>query len=230
MAVTTSYGPKAFTWSYSRLKNFEACPKKHYEVDIVKRAKEAESDQLMWGNQVHDALAKRCEKGVQLPKGMTPYEVWAQRVLTPEGNIFVENSMALTRDFAPCGYFDPGVWMRAKVDFIKITGRVALIVDWKTGKVKDDSVQLALSAACVFAKFPEVQAVRSEYVWLQENCTTHEVFKPTDMPTLWKNLWPRIQALEHAHNTTTYMAKPGGLCRNWCPVSTCPNHPANLSQ
>jgi hypothetical protein len=227
-AVTTRHGPKPFTWSYSRLKNFEACPKKHYEVDITKKAKEEESDQLMWGSQVHKAMDLRCgDKRTPLPKAMELYEPWAQKIVTPGSNYFVENSMALTKDFAPCGYFDPGVWFRAKVDLIKITGRVALIVDWKTGKIKDDSVQLALSAACVFAKFPELKAVRSEYVWLQENATTSQTFKPADMPSMWRSIWPRIEALEHAHNTTTYMAKPGGLCRSWCPVRSCPHNGAN---
>lgn len=224
MAVTTRHGPKVFTWSYSRLKSFEACPKKHYEVDLMKSVKEEDSEQLMWGNQVHDALAKRCAEGTPLPKAMARYEPWAVKVLTPEGSIFVENNMALTDEFAPCGYFDPNVWFRAKVDFIKIIGSVALIVDYKTGKIKEDSVQLALSAACVFAKYPEIKAVRSEYIWLQENATTSEVLKPSDMPSMWKNLWPRIEALKHAHNTTTYMAKPGGLCRSWCPVRSCPHN------
>lgn len=228
MAVITRYGVKPFTWSYSRLKNFEACPAKHYAVDIAKSIKEEDSEQLLWGNIVHDALAARCsDKRVPLPDNVMMYEPWAQRIVTPEGNYFVENSMGLTKDFAACGFFDARVWLRAKVDLIKIVGPVALIVDWKTGKIKDDSVQLALSAACVFAKFPEVKAARSEYVWLQENCTTHEIFKPSDMPGMWKGLWPRIQALEHAHNTTTYQAKPGGLCRNWCPVRSCPHNGAN---
>lgn len=223
-ALTRSFGPKAFTWSYSRLKNFEACPKKHYEVDIIKRAKEEEGEQLMWGNQVHDAMAKRCgEKRVPLPKAMERYEPWAARLVTSEGIIHVENKMALTRDFEACSFFDPNVWFRAVGDVIKINGTVGLIIDWKTGKIVEDSVQLALSAACVFAKFPELKKVRSRFVWLKDNATTDEDFTPGDMPNMWKALWPRIEALEHAHNTTTYMAKPGGLCRNWCPVSSCPH-------
>lgn len=224
VAVTTRHGPKAFAWSYSRLKNFEACPAKHYAVDLTKKFKEEESDQLLWGNIVHAALAKRCGQGIRLPKSMEMYEPFVQRVLTPQGNILVENDMALTKDFAACGYFDPPVWFRAKVDLIKIVGPVALIVDWKTGKVLEDSSQLALSAACVFAKFPEIKAVRSEYVWLKENATTHETFRPKDMPAMWRELWPRIQALEHAHNTTTYQAKQSGLCKNYCPVRSCPHN------
>jgi hypothetical protein len=224
-AVTRVLGPKAFTWSYSRLKNFEACPKKHYEVDILKRAKEEESEQLGWGNRVHDALAKRCgDKRVALPPAMTRYEPWCERLVTSPGIILVEQQLALTKEFAPCGYFDANVWFRAKGDVIKINGPVALIVDWKTGKIIEDSVQLALSAACVFAKFPEIKKIRSRFAWLKDNAETDKDFTPEDMPGFWRSIWPRVEALEHAHNTTTYMAKPGGLCRNWCPVASCPHH------
>jgi hypothetical protein len=224
-AVTTQLGPKPFTWSYSRLKNFEACAKKHYEVDIRKSIKEESSEQLLWGNQVHDGFDKRLgAKHILFPKSMERYEPWALKVLTGPGQVLVENKMALTKEFASCGYFDPGVWFRAKGDAIKVHKRVARIWDWKTGKIVEDSCQLALSAACVFAMFPEVEKVRSTFAWLAQNAETNEDFTRADMAPMWRGLWPRIQALEHAHNTTTYPAMPGGLCRSWCPVTSCPHH------
>jgi hypothetical protein len=227
MAIVTRRmgGPKPFTWSYSRLKNFEACPKKHFHVDIAKDIKEPDSEQLKWGNLVHDALAKRCgEKRTPLPTGMEKYEHWADKLVTSQGIIHVENKLALAKDFSACGFFDDNVWFRAVGDVIKINGSVALIIDWKTGKIVEDSVQLALSAACVFAKFPELKKIRSRFVWLKEQATSDQDFTPEDMPGLWKSLWPRIEQLEHAHNTTTYPAVQGGLCRNWCPVKSCPHN------
>ena len=48
MAVTTTFDGKAvvkpFSWSYSRLKNYEACPKKHYHLDIKKDLPPEESE------------------------------------------------------------------------------------------------------------------------------------------------------------------------------------------
>jgi hypothetical protein len=224
-AVTRQFGRKPFTWTYSKLKNFEACPKKHYEVDITKSAKEEESEQLFEGNVVHKILADACsDKRVPLPKGREYLAPWVERVVTSPGIIHVENKLALTREFAPCGFFDGGVWMRSIADVIKINGSVGLTIDWKTGKIVEDSVQLALVAACIFAKYPELKKLRSRFVWLKENAVTDEDFTPDDMPGMWKSIWHRIEALEHAHNTTTYMAKPGGLCRNWCPVKSCPHN------
>jgi hypothetical protein len=216
---------KPFSWSYSRLKNYRACPKRHYSIDIAKEFKEPEGEQLIWGNLVHDALAKRCgPKREPLPSGMAVYEPWAEKVLVGGGEIEVEQNLALTEEFAACGYFDSNTWFRAKGDFIKRQGPVALIVDWKTGKIIEDSEQLALTAACVFAKHPEVQAVRSSFVWLKEDAETSETFYRSDMPNLWRHLWPEIEQLKQAALHTNYPAKPGDLCRSWCAVTSCPHN------
>ena len=215
---------KPFAWSYSKLKNFESCPKRHYHVDIIKDVKEEESEQLLWGNQVHKALAKRVSLGQSLPPGMEKWNKWCERILTSPGNILVEQQLAITKEFAACEWFGREAWYRGIADVLKINGPVALAIDWKTGKILEDAVQLALMAACIFAHHPEVQKIRTEFVWLKEDVSTREDFERAAMATMWRNLWQRIEQLEHAHNTTSYPAKPGYLCRRWCPVASCPHH------
>jgi hypothetical protein len=223
-AVTIRNKPKPFAWSYSRLKNFESCPKRHWHCDIAKDVKEEESEQLLYGNALHDALAKRIGKDVPLPHPFKDLEPWAERILTGQGKVLVEQKLAITKDFGPCDFFDKAAWFRGVGDVIKIIGPVALILDWKTGKIVEDSQQLALMAACVFAHHPEVMQVRSEFIWLKEDATTRADFKKEDMAGMWAGLWPRIEALETAHKTTTYPAKPGFLCKRWCPVRQCPHN------
>lgn len=215
---------KPFAWSYSKLKNYEACPKRHYHVDLIKDCKEEDSEQLLWGNQVHKALAKRLSVGSPLPPGMEQYGKWCERILATEGTILVEQQLAITRDFAPCEWFGKAAWYRGVADVLKITGPVALAVDWKTGKILEDAVQLALMAACVFAHHPAVHKIRTEFVWLKDGCSSREDFDRESMATMWRNIWQRVEQLEHAHKTTSYPAKPGYLCRKWCPVSSCPHH------
>ena len=223
-AVTTRRSPKSFSWSYSKLKNFESCPKRHYHVDVVKDYKEEEGESLLFGNELHKAMAARLQKGTPLPKGFAVYEPWAERMLTPGGNLLVEQKFAIDANFGPVEFFDKNAWFRGVADVLRIKGSVGLAVDWKTGKIIEDSQQLALMAACVFAHFPEVHALRTEFVWLKDDAQTRADFRRTDMPKMWAGLWPRISALEQAHNTTTYPAKPGFLCRRYCPVTGCPHH------
>lgn len=223
MTTRFTNGPKPFTWSYSRLKNFESCPKRHWHIDIAKDVQEEESDELHWGNFLHDALAKRLTKGVALPDTAKQYQTWVDRVLTGPGNIVAEQKLAITADFGATGYFAKDVWFRSVADVIKLNGRVALLGDWKTGKIIEDSQQLALGAACVFAHYPEVLAVRSEFFWLKEDAQTSQTFRRAEMPDMWAAILPRVKALQHAHETTSYPARPGRLCKRWCPVRQCPH-------
>jgi hypothetical protein len=226
---------KPFAWSYSRLKNFETCPKRYWHIDVQKDFKEEEGESLIWGNMVHKALAKRIAEGAPLPKGMEGYEKWCARVIgepTANTRMLVEQQLAINADFGPTAWFPSDAtkagtgapWYRGIGDVIKIVGPVALIIDWKTGKILEDSQQLALMAACVFAHYPEVQKVRAEFIWLKEDANTRGNFDRNEMAQMWKNLWPRIEALKNAHDTTSYPPKQGGLCRRYCPVTSCPHH------
>jgi hypothetical protein len=145
-------------------------------------------------------------------------------VLHGGGKILVEQKLAINKEFGPESWFSDKAWYRGIGDVIKIVGPVALIVDYKTGKILEDGVQLALMAACTFAHHPEVKKVRSEFIWLKEDATTRADFTREGMADIWRNVWPRVEALEHAHNTMTYPAKPGPLCKRWCPVNVCPHH------
>jgi len=237
--ITTSFDggpvvpkPKPFAWSYSRLKNFEVCPSRYHHVDVLKDFKEDEGEALQWGNAVHKALADRISKGTPLPKGMGHYEKWAAQVGAPPGKILVEQQLAIDKDFGPTKWFASDAkrsgqeepWYRGIGDVVKIADSVALVVDWKTGKILDDSQQLALMAACIFAHFPSVIKVRSEFIWLKEDARTRGDFHRNEMAAMWKSIWPRIEALKHAHDTNVFPVKPGYLCKRWCPVTSCPHN------
>lgn len=229
--ITTRRGPKPFAWSYSKLKNHESCPKRHYHIDIAKDVREEESEQLQWGNEAHKLLANRLSKNTPLPAGLLKYESWCERITGPIGaklppgvKLLVEQKLAITEKFGPCSFFDDGAWYRCIGDAIKIAGDVAFGGDWKTGKIVEDSVQLALMAQCIFAHYPEVQKVRTEFIWLKHDASSRADFSRADMPELWRSLWPRVEALKHAHDTMTYPAKKGRLCEKWCPVQVCPHH------
>lgn len=227
-AVTTTFAGgklvKPFAWSYSKLKNYETCPKRHWHIDVQRDVQEEESEQLVWGNYLHKAMAKAIKEQIALPPDLAKYNKWVKRILSTPGDVYVEQKLAIDKSFGKCSWFGSDAWYRAIGDVIKINGIVALVGDWKTGKILEDSVQLALAAACVFAYYPEVMAVRSEFFWLKHDASTRETFKREDMPEFWRGIWPRIETLKQAHETNEYPAKPGGLCKRWCPVRKCPHY------
>ena len=215
---------KPFAWSFSRLRNYETCPRRHLEVDILKNFKEEGSEALMWGEQVHKAAELCIGKNEPLPVGMPILQSWIDKIKSvPYDKVYVEQKLAITRDFTACGYYDKPCWFRTKADVLGITGPVALAIDWKTGKLVEESQQLALMAAAAFANFPKLQKIRTEFIWLKEgkDVSTREDFSRKDIVHIWRNIWPRIETLEQAYNTNTYPPKPGALCRKWCPVKSC---------
>lgn len=225
--VTTYANPQAkpFAWGYSKLKNYETCPKRHFHYDISKDVREPESDQLKDGNFVHDVLAKRLgEKKIPLPPQVSELEKWALRVEATPGQILVEQKYAILRDFSQCAWFDKKAWCRMIGDVVKLMGPVGLVIDWKTGKIVEDSVQLMLMAQGMFSAYPTLRMVRSEFVWLKEDATTRQDFKREEMAGHWAGLLPRVAILEQANQTMTYPAKPGYLCKRWCAVTACPHH------
>lgn len=215
---------KPFTWSYSRLKNFEICALRHLKTDIEKETKEEESEQLAWGNFIHNAAKVHFANDQPLPKEAEVLKPWSDKVKSTPGTILAERNYAFTEQFAPCGYFDKGVWFRCKIDLLKLQNRVALAIDWKTGKILEDSVQLALSAAAVFYHHPEIVAVRTEFIWLGHEASSSETFTRADLPALWQGLLPRVDRLKQAWESGLYPPTPNNYCARFCQVTSCQHH------
>lgn len=214
---------KDWSWSYSKKKNYDTCPKRHYEVDILRNYTE-ESEALTTGNEVHKALANACEGKAPLPDPYAYMQKWVDVVRNAPGVLKVEEKYAITRQFQKTAYFAPNVWYRGICDTLKINGDSATALDWKTGKIKHDSIQLMLMATCIFVHYPEVKTVKTRFVWLQDDCTTPEVWQKNTIAREWTRLIPEVTAMEQASKTLTYPPKPGKLCRSWCPVTACPFH------
>ena len=218
--------PKSFSWSYSKLKNFETCPKRHNEVDLLKNFTD-ESDALTQGNQTHKILADACRTG-ELPPEYQDYQRWVDEMRNGPGELLIEQKWAIKEDFSPCEFFSPRAWYRGIGDVVRVDGPVALLRDWKTGKVLTDSVQLMLMSACVFAFHPKVRRVRAEFVWLKEDCCTGETFDRSTIQNEWIGVLQRVKALKYAYDKQDYQPTPNKLCAKWCPVKTCEYHGKRL--
>lgn len=216
---------KAFSWSYSKLKNYRTCPRRYYDIDVTKKyAEDFTGEHLAWGKQVHTAFEQRIRDGKAFPEGMKEFEDAAKRLLAVPGVKLVEQQLAIAEDLSPRGWFDKDVWFRSIADYLAINGPVALAIDYKTGKIIEDSEQLALMAECVFSHYPEVQAVRTEFWWLKDDAATKENFYRSQRHNTWARVLPEVTTLKQAHDTLTFPPKPSGLCRKFCIATGCPHH------
>ena len=189
---------KPFTWTFSKLKNYENCPFRYLKCDVQKLFQE-DTANLDWGNKVHDAFKVALVNGSRLPEEMDIWQKWVDSVRALPGELLVEQKYGITKDFKPCEYFAPKVWMRNNVDAIKIHNRKAAMFDWKTGKVKHESIQLMLGAACVFTFHPEVDEISTSFVWLPDDELTTDRYTRADINNAWPAVLERVAELEASH-------------------------------
>lgn len=220
--------PKVWSWSYSKLKNYRTCPRRYHDIDVAKLYQEEEKgpdSPLAIGNRIHKCLEDRIGKGTPLPADLAHLEDAMAKLARLPGKTLVEQQLAIREDLEPCDWFNPKTWYRAKADLVNISenGLVALAIDYKTGKIVEDSVQLALMAECIFSHYPSVQAVRTEFWWLAEDVPSREDFKRTKRHETWAHVLPMVKELKGAHDTNTWPTKTSGLCKRHCIVSGCPH-------
>jgi PD-(D/E)XK nuclease superfamily len=218
---------RQFAGSFSRLKNYEDCPRRYHEVDILKRWPEKKSTMLEEGDAIHAAMAHALKTNTPLPPTWQEHQKWVDKVRCIEGDLLVEKQLAITRDFQPTAWFSKQAWWRAIVDAAVLDTEhpMACLVDWKWGKSENASpIQLVLSSLVMFAHFPQLQVVHSAFVWLQEDDKTEQTLWRQDAQDQWDLLMPRIQLLEEATLANNFPPKPNRFCKRYCRVATCEYH------
>lgn len=226
---------KILPWSWSSLEAYETCPRAFYEIRILKNYKEDQNkDYLLWGNAVHEAMEYRIRDLVPLPENMKQWEPIAKSLDKNPGTKLVEQETAITIDGQPTGYWDADCWNRGKDDLLVISesGTAAVNIDWKTGKIKRDTMQLALSSLRVFAKYPKIEKIHASFSWLAHNKWTHAVYVRDQVPQLLETFKDKTADLLWSEKNDAWPAKPSGLCKKsrkpgssygGCIVASCPH-------
>lgn len=215
---------KQFSWSWSRLEGFETCPKRYYHYNVKKDVVEEESENIRYGNMVHKSLEYRIKRGLDLPLDLRHLEKWIAPIAEAPGKKLTEQKLAINENFELTGWFDGDAWCRVVIDLAIVGDQTAIVIDWKTGKQKNDEGQLDLCAAVMFTALPEIQTIIASYGWTRTKKFTRSVLQREEIPKVWNRLLPRVERLRVAHATTDFPPNPGGLCRNYCQVTSCPHH------
>lgn len=208
-------------WSHTALDDFVNCPRAFHAKRVIKTIKEEKTEAMIWGEWVHKQFENRQAHNTPLPPELAEHEEYMLRLENMSGEAFTERKIALNRKAEPCGFFDKDVWYRGVIDYTKITGNTALVVDYKTGKMHSKYQQLKSFALSTFAMFPEVFRVDVRYYWTQTKQATGEQYTRVMIPQLWQVFTPDLKQYVEAFKTDTWQPRPSGLCRGWCPVTDC---------
>jgi CRISPR/Cas system-associated exonuclease Cas4 (RecB family) len=209
------------SWTYSRLESFETCPKKFYHLSVAKDFVDPPTEATKWGERVHKAFEDRITIGTPLPEGMTQWNSIADKIAAMPGEKKAEEKLAINKGFQPVPWAE--AWSRGIADLLITQNKQGVVLDYKTGKRKP-SEQLALYAAFAFAHYPKLEKVTTGFVWLKEKKIDKQTFHKDEVPVIWRELLPKVHKLESAYERNSWPARPSGLCKGWCPVTSCPHY------
>lgn len=212
---------KPLPWSHSRLEEFKNCPKAFYEKQIAKSVVEEKHEATLWGEVVHKHFEDFLTDGVSLPPILLMHEGFLLKLMGLPGDEGIEERIALDTRGQPCEFFGPDVWFRGVIDYRKVCGKNALLIDHKTGKKHEKYQQLRAFALHTFAAFPDVDTVRAEYYWTQDQSSKGETYHRADVEHMWKPFIPDLQQYAQAFRDDVWQPRQSGLCNGWCPVKTC---------
>lgn len=203
-------------WNFTLLNDFANCAFKALHKHILKDLpKEPMSKEMSEGIRVHTELEQAAKSGAR-----TPSYVMYEKLVDP---IFynkpqAEVMLGMTDEITPSPFFG-SPWGRGKVDILIKRESVAIIFDWKTGKVREDPRELHQHALLIKANFPEVEKITGAYVWLKES-RLGEVYDLSNTDRVFNGTKANMAEMQTCLDKGRWEPTPNPLC-GWCPVKKC---------
>lgn len=205
--------------SYTFLNTWHICPHQAARRYISKDLpRETMTEEMAWGNAVHEAMEQRIRDKTPLPQTMVDYEIWA--IGLDKCRVEPEQKLGVTAAGRPCDFFAGDVYLRGKLDApVLLSTDSAALIDWKTGKPREDPFELAIGALLLQAHRPEITRLVGSYVWLKTGTKgpAHDV---SDTARTWAVVRDTMAEVKFAVDNMRFVKTPGPLC-GWCAVKDC---------
>ena len=219
-------------YSHSKLGTYSTCPRK-FKYSVIDKAPRDPSptEALTKGRAVHRLL----EKYPEVPDSIatTADQADHQNIVRQfansslgqkylhEGQSCRELKFGLTRDFEPTSYYDRDAMFRGSIDYVLRHGDQLHLIDWKTGKAKDqrwqEYDQLIRYAVYFFVRFPSIQDIRISYVYVEHD--DHENPMVLSRKYLDKYKSDLADKIQECEEDTEFPKTPNKLC-DFCDFRT----------
>lgn len=207
----------SFAYSYTFLNDAENCLYKAYRKHIKRDLpKEEMSEALLEGIRVHEALEKYIITG-KGPGEVSLIAAEAAKKFRDRG-AEAEKKLGMSKQRVAADYWDPDVWLRGKIDVLLVEGDTALIVDWKTGKKRENPFELKVQALLVQCNYP-VTYIYGTYVWIKDE-ELGKMYDLSGVSEVYSDVCEIMHKAEKCGESGKWPKKPNALC-GWCPVKDC---------
>lgn len=212
---------KPFSWSPSAISDFITCPRSYAAKRFYLTVPYVESEAMRQGTIEHKHLEDRLRLNKPLPKGYERGEKYCRAFESAGGKVIAEQELAIDRSMNFVSWFSTQAWGRCKIDITSVYPIKVFCGDWKTGKIREDSLQLKINACFLSLKHKNVEEYVTRYIWLKFGQTTGKDFPAAEIPALWDEVLSWVKRMEESWRIEQFDPKPSGLCKNWCDVKSC---------
>jgi RecB family exonuclease len=202
---------KITAWSYSRYGLYEQCPFKA-KLLYIDKFKEPGSPALDKGVAVHSEI-ERYLKLKDEPLPQSAIKLCADYEELKAKKPYVELEVAFNEKWEPVDWFAKDAWARIKIDALIKDGDYCLVIDHKTGRVRDSyEPQLELYALTGLLMFPTVNTVDTALYFVDAGRKYEGQRYTRDDLELLKTRW--TERVRPMLTDTTFPATPNQYCKS----------------
>jgi len=196
--------------SASSLETWTNCPRLWKAKYLEKLVPYVENPAAKRGTEIHAKL----EDGIQT--GVTPDDIW-----TPAGLVESlhrkgaesEVKVGVAEDGSLTEFDSEDVRLRGVMDVYLATRSAALVLDWKTGKVRPKKIQADVYTTFAYALAGREIPVEFNFVYVDQKKVV-PLNRDNEAP---KRIWDLIEEVEQ---DSQHLPQPGWLCR-FCDFYAC---------
>lgn len=206
--------------NYSNVSCYQICNHQFFHRVVAKDVKFVETAPMRHGNHQHKAFEQRLSSGTRLPEDMQQFEPTCAALdpYKPQ----TEVRLGMRADGSPCGFYDDDCWVNTKIDVWMEVQGYGLIWDWKSGKRREDDLELRINALLAYVRNPELRTIKARYFWTGEGPagtlgTEHDC---SDFQRTFAELESISHHIEESAQVNHWPKREGPLCK-WCGVASC---------
>lgn len=217
---------KQFVWGISKWRDFEQCPGMLHAKHITKQWQDAPNDAMRRGSAVHKAFEDAVKYELQLPAELERFNGFVEGVLAMRGQgaiVRPEHKFGVSLDYQNVPYFDGNnLRVRCGLDLYVDSNRELLIVDYKTGRPKQEHEEDAEFYGALTMMTHGALKATVQYLYV-DNPGSSFSKKIEDPSVVASNWWKKFEYADKLIASDNVPLTPGNQC-SWCGHAACPHN------
>lgn len=205
-------------YSFTLLNQYRNCGYAMYRSRIKRDIPYVQSEAARYGDEMHQAMARRIGSRQVLPDQFAACEKYAA-AFDGRGAL-VELKLAVNKDGRATGYWDSDCWFRGQADVFVLQNGRAYIRDWKSGNSRyEDPFELETNALLLKAKYPEISLIKGDYCYVKED-RAGQSYDLSRFGATWQEINRIVGLIEADQARGVFEKRKSGLC-GYCSVEDC---------